>query len=166
MFTSGNANSTHSIPRRADFCWIGNAGDSSGDTVPQRALRYWYTGAMSSSFRLIAFSAFISLSQGAFAESLGSEEPQDRFLGYEERLRQERYETALAREEAEQARLEGLRHRYASQEGSYDTYSRQSEREREQSIRDNDISSINQAASTVANIIRQAQILSGTRYGW
>ncbi len=121
---------------------------------------------MSSSFRLIAFSAFISLSQGAFAESLGSEEPQDRFLGYEERLRQERYETALAREEAEQARLEGLRHRYASQEGSYDTYSRQSEREREQSIRDNDISSINQAASTVANIIRQAQILSGTRYGW
>jgi hypothetical protein len=121
---------------------------------------------MRSLILLIALTASLYVSSLASAESPASEQNDDRFLEYQERLQRERYETALARERAEQARLEGLRHRYIEQEGIYDTYSRQAERQREQDIRDNDISSVNQAASTVANIIRQAQILSGSRYGW
>ena len=117
-------------------------------------------------FSLIVVCASLHFSTDAWAESLARDGNQDEFLGYQERLKKERYETALARERAEQARLEGLRHRYIAQEGVHDTYSRQAERQREQDIRDNDISSVNQAASTVANIIRQAQILSGSHYGW
>lgn len=101
---------------------------------------------------------------GASAQSSG--EYSHDFDSYETRLRRERYETAIAREETERARLANQRRGYDYQDRVQDVYARRAEQQRQRDMRDSDISSINQAASTVANIAQQVRGFRGYRYGW
>lgn len=113
---------------------------------------------------LIIFALPLCLPRGASAQSSG--DYGDDFDSYETRLRRERYETAIAREETERARLANQRRSYDYQDRVQDIYARRAEQQRERDMRNSDISTVNQAASTAANIAQQVQILSGSRYGW
>jgi hypothetical protein len=85
---------------------------------------------------------------------------------YAEQLRRERYETALAQERARQAYLNNQALMYESQRRQQETYIKRAEQQRRYDQRSNDISTVNQAANTVAAIARQIQILSNGRADW
>jgi predicted nuclease of restriction endonuclease-like (RecB) superfamily len=84
---------------------------------------------------------------------------------YRDELQRERYETAIARERAEQAYLDHQVRTYEYQRRYQESNVNRAEQERSYDNRSNDISTINQAANTIANIARQAQVLSQGR-GW
>jgi len=84
---------------------------------------------------------------------------------YREQLRNERYETAIARERAERAYLEHQAQSYEYQRRAQEMSLRRAEQEREYNSRSNDISTINQAANSMANMARQAQYF-GRGGGW
>ena len=87
-----------------------------------------------------------------------AEDPQER------ELRHERYETELARERAEQAYLEHQASMYDYQRRQQEVVLERMEQERRSSGRSSEISNINQAANSIANIAWQAELLG--RGGW
>ncbi len=84
---------------------------------------------------------------------------------YQERLRHERYETAIARERAERAYLDHQARSHGYQRRSQEMSLHRAEQERRYDSRSNDISTVNQAANSIASIARQAQIIGSGR-GW
>ena len=96
----------------------------------------------------------ISLSGVGDKETLGTD------------LARERYETALARERAQQAYFNHQARMYESQQDYQDIYLKRSDHERRYNERSDDITNMNQIANTVTSVVRQIQVLSGGRGGW
>ncbi len=85
---------------------------------------------------------------------------------HEDELARERYETALARERAQQAYFNHQARLYESQQAQQDIYLKRSEQERGYRERSDDITNFNQLANSVASVARQVQVLSGGYGGW
>ena len=85
---------------------------------------------------------------------------------YESALQREKYKTAIARERAEQAYQASRERSYGHSGEMQDIYERRSQQEYNYERRTNDISSINQAANTAANIARQVENISRGGRGW
>lgn len=85
---------------------------------------------------------------------------------HEDELARERYETALARERAQQAYFNHQARLYESQQAQQEIYLRRSEQERGYRERSDDITNFNQLANSVASVARQVQVLSGGHGGW
>lgn len=85
---------------------------------------------------------------------------------YDEELARARYETALARERAQQAYFNHQAELYEGQRVQQDIYTKRAEQERRYQERSDGITNVNQVANTVATVVRQFQVLSGGRGGW
>ena len=97
-------------------------------------------------------------------ESLENVAPDSPTRDYEVQLQRERYRTALARERAEQAFQEDRARHYEYQAQIRDSSVERVEQEREYDRQRDDIDTISQTASTIASIVRQAQVIHS--WGW